>query len=147
MLQWGWNQSFVDSLLNSLTAPLQAWLSQHPILLWLATHPLWLLGVILLLLFLLSGLLRAVASLTEKLWLTLLRLPIILMQWAWQGSLLLLRRPFASKAVNQSSPINPPLLDTPDRLTEILERLETLRKEQDELLKEVKRLAKEQKNE
>jgi hypothetical protein len=59
----------------------------------------------------------------------------------------LLRRPFASKAVNQSSPINPPLLDTPDRLTEILERLETLRKEQDELLKEVKRLAKEQKNE
>jgi hypothetical protein len=151
MFQWGLNQGFVDQLLDSLMAPLQNWLSQYPPLLWLTTHPLWLLGAILLTLFLLSGLLRAVASLTEQLWLALLRLPITLVQWVWQGSLFLLKRPFASKALTQSkiqsNVAGSSALSSPDRLTDVLNRLETLRQEQDELLKEVKVLTKHQRNE
>lgn len=144
MWQWGFGQGAVNSFWESLTAPVQDWLSQHPLLLWLAAHPLWLLGTVLLLLFLLSGLLRAVASLTEKLWLGLLRLPILLMQWAWRGSLFLLRRPAAKSGLLGSTELTNP---SSDRLTEVLERLETLRQEQDELMQEVKLLlAAKQKN-
>jgi hypothetical protein len=151
MLDWGLNGgSLLDGFWDALTAPIQDWLGQYPVLLWLGIHPLWLVVVILLVLFLLSGLLRAVAGLTEKLWLVLLRLPILLVRWVWRGTLFLLSRPFAAKPVAQSSLaqsslvksslVNPPLLDSADRLTEVLDRLEALRQEQDELLKEVKSL-------
>lgn len=134
MFQWNFNQSLMSGFWESITAPFQEWLSQYPVLVWLVGHPLWLLGAIVLVIFLLAGLLRAVASLTEKLWLALLRFPILLVQWLWQGSLFLLRRPFAPKpAIAQ-----PRLLSSPDRLTELLDRLESLRKEQDELMQEVK---------
>ncbi len=134
MLPWNFNQSLMSGFWDSVTAPFQDWLNQYPVLLWLAGHPLWLLGTIVLTLFLLAGLLRAVASLTEKLWLTLLRFPILLFQWLWQGTFFLLSRPFAPK-----SPIAQAALpSSSDRLAELLDRLEALRKEQDELLQEVK---------
>ncbi|WNZ25402.1 hypothetical protein HJG54_22810 [Leptolyngbya sp. NK1-12] len=148
MFQWGFKDSIVNGLLDSLLTPVQDWLSQYPTLLWLAMHPLWLLGTILLLLFLLSGLLRAIARVTEKLWLWLLMFPVTLVRWLWQGTLFLLSRPFSGKSLPQSSFVNPPALETPDRLTEVLNRLESLRQEQNELLQEVKvLLAKEQKKE
>lgn len=134
MFSWGLDRGF-SSLFDSLMAPVQDWLSRHPILLWLVIHPWWLLVAILVALFLLSGLLRAVAGLTEKLWLALLRLPILLGQWVWRGTLFLLRRPFTKPVVLPVNPVNPP-----DRLTEVLDRLEVLRQEQDALLKEVKSL-------
>jgi hypothetical protein len=135
MFDWGFSSDFVTRFLDALLAPIQDWLAQHPVFLWLATHPWWLLITILVILFLLSGLLRAVAGLTEKLWLGLLRLPILLVQWVWRGSLFLLRRPFAPKPLALQASVTPP-----DRLTEVLDRLEALRQEQDELLKEVKSL-------
>jgi len=145
----GFNQNMISGLWDSLTAPIQTWLSQHPLFLWLATHPWWLLAAALGVLFLLSGLLRAIAGLTERLWIALLRLPILVLSWIWQGTLLLLRRPFAPKPAVIASPlVNPPLptappTERPDRLTEVLDRLETLRQEQDQLLQEVKRLLQE----
>lgn len=145
MFQWDFQGSIVNGLLDSLLAPVQDWLSQYPVFLWLATHPLWLLIAILLVLFLLSGLLRVIAGLTEKLWLVLLTFPITLVRWLWRGMSFLISRPFAAKSVTQSSFVNPPALDAPDRLTEVLNRLETLRQEQDELLKEVEVLLAEQK--
>jgi hypothetical protein len=125
----GESQRWVEIFWKSLSAPFQAWLEQHPILSWLASHPLWLLAIILLTLFLLSGLLRAVASLTEQFWLLLLRLPILMVQWVWQGSLLLLR-PIRPKAEPSA----------PNRLAELLERLETLRQEEEDLMQEIKSL-------
>lgn len=141
MFDWGLNSSdLFTRFLDSLTAPFQDWLNQHPILLWLATNPLWLLAAVLAVLFLLSGLLRAVAGLTEKLWLALLSFPVNLLRWLWQGIVFLLSRPFAPKPVVGASFVNPPVLNPQDRLTEVLNRLEALRQEQDELLKEVKSL-------
>lgn len=134
MFSWGLNNS-INGLLDSLTAPLQDWLSQHPLLQWFVSHPLWLLIAMLAALFLLSGLLRAIAGLTEKLWLALLRLPFILFQTVWRSSLFLLLRPFEKPTV-ASLTASP----APDRLTEILNRLEALRQEQDELLQEVRSL-------
>lgn len=145
MFNWGFNSdSLFTSFWDSLTAPVQNWLGQYPVFLWLWTHPLWLVLLVLLVLFLLSGLLRAVAGLTEKLWLALLSLPVTLVRWVWRGSLFLLSRPFASKPVMQSSLLHSSV-DSADRLTEVLDRLEALRQEQDELLREVKLLAANQK--
>lgn len=139
MLDWRFGSNIFTGFLDSLIAPVQDWLNQYPWLLWLTTHPWWLLVTVLLILFLLSGLLRAIAGLTEKLWLALLSLPVMLVRWIWQGTIFLLSRPFASKpAMMQSGLINPPNVHLQDRLTEVLDRLESLRQEQDELLKEVK---------
>lgn len=143
---WGLNQNLISGLWDSFTAPIQDWLSQHPLFFWLATHPWWLVAATLAVLFLLSGLLRAIAGFTEQIWIALLRLPIVLISWLWQGTLLLLRRPFQAKPTVVPSHLgNTPLLSSqpseqPDRLTQVLDRLETLRQEQDQLLQEIKAL-------
>ena len=118
MVPWS-GQSLVNSLWDALSAPFQAWLAQHPLLFWLASHPVWLIAVSLVMLLLLAGLLRAVAGLTEQLWLALLRLPIWLMQWIWQAVFLLLR-PVLSKAEPPSSSA-----PTASRLSELLGRTHT----------------------
>ena len=125
---WQWD-SLIPNLWEPLGAPFRAWLEQHWLLSWLISHPLWLLAAALLILFLLAGLLRAVASLTEQFWLTLIRLPVLLVQGIWQGTLLLWR-PFSSKTERSQ----------PSRLAEVLDRLETLRQEEDELMQEMKSL-------
>jgi hypothetical protein len=156
MLEWG-GQSLVESFIDALFGPVQDWLVQHPLWLWLFTHPLWLLGAILLALFLLAGLLRAIAGLTEQLWLGLLRLPILLVQTLWQGGLFLWRlvgqpaNQLTAKSLVQPTtqltlPAAQPTAKS-DRLTEIVDRLEALRQEQDELLKEVKLLLNKQSSE
>ncbi len=137
----GWNGSIINGVVDALLSPVQDWLSQHPRIVWLLVNPGWLLVALVIALFLLSGLLRAMSSLTEKLWLGLLKLPIRLVQWIWQGSLFLLRRSAAETQSNlaQSSLIRPSE-PSPDRLTEVLDRLEMLRREQDELIQEMKSL-------
>jgi hypothetical protein len=140
----GLNDSILNSILNAFLSPIQEWLSQHPQIGWLLANPVWLLVALIVALFLLSGLLRAVASLTEKLWLGLLKLPIRLVQWTWRGSLLLLRRPFAKPPQtvqpNLIGQTEQPKESASERLTEVLERLELLRREQDELMQEIKLL-------
>lgn len=135
----GLNGSIANSILNAFLSPIQEWLSQHPQIGWFLTNPGWLLVVLVVALFLLSGLLRAVASLTEKLWLGLLKLPIRLVQWVWQGSFFLLRRPLAKPPV-QLNLTGESEQSASERLTEVLERLELLRREQDELMQEMKSL-------
>jgi len=134
MVPWS-SQNLVNSLWDALSTPFQAWLAQHPLMFWLVSHPAWLIGVSLLILLLLSGLLRAIAGLTEQLWLALLRLPIWLAQWIWQWisqAAFLLLRPVLPKT-EQPSPI-------PSRLSELLIRLESLRQEEQELMQEMQSL-------
>jgi hypothetical protein len=136
----GLNGSIVNSVLSAFLLPVQDWLSQHPRISWLLANPGWLLAALIVMLFLLSGLLRVVASLTEKLWLELLKLPIRVVYWLWQGSLLLLRRPAPTQSNLPSSSLIRSSDHPPDRLTEVLDRLEALRREQDELMQEMKSL-------
>ena len=133
MVPWS-GQSLVNSLWEALSAPFRAWLAQHPLMFWLASHPVWLIAVSLVMLLLLAGLLRAMAGLTEQLWLALLRLPIWLVQWIWRAVFLLLR-PVLSKAEPPSSSA-----PTASRLSELLARLERLRQEEQELMQEIKSL-------
>lgn len=122
----------IESLQDALTTPVQAWLKQHWLLDWLISHPLWLLASVMLALFLFSGLLRAMAGLTERFWLALLRLPVLLGRWVWLGSSLLFRPLFF--------PLSKAEQPVPSRLAEVLARLEALRQEEHELIQEMKSL-------
>jgi hypothetical protein len=148
MMQWNLSQRAVTGLWETVISPIQDWLAQYPILVWLVSHPIWLLGVILLSLFLLAGLLRAVASLTEQLWLSLLRLPLTLVQLIWRGTMLLWRPLFTKSAMVQTiapGSISPESISpNSSRLTEVLDRLEALRQEEQELMQEMKALLKAQ---
>ena len=124
---------FFDRLLNPILMPLQEWLNTHPFWNWLLIHPLWLVAAIILLLFLLAGLLGAIARLTEKIWLAILQAPLKLIQLIWWGTIALFKLPFTPRATAVKS-----LAAEPDRLAVILERLDAIRAEQDELLQEVR---------
>jgi len=124
----------IDQVLDNLTSPLQNWLSAHPTGYWLVSHPIWLVGLILLCLLLLSGLLGAIAQLTQKLWIFVLQAPLLLTRWIFAAIFQLFGAVFRWKGNTEKLPEN----EQQQRLAEILSRLEVLKQEQDELLKEAK---------
>jgi hypothetical protein len=91
---------------------------------WLISHPLWALGGLLVSFVLLSGLLRAIAQSTEKLWTILLRAPFRLGRWSLNQVLRWLKLPLDKSDENQ--------------LHEKVARLEQLQQEQQQLLQEIK---------
>ncbi len=100
------------------------------------SHPIWGLGFVFLSVFLLWGLLRAIAQFIEKLWLIVLRSPLNLGRWLLKT----LRRLFNDhRAVSDSEETPTPQID------EIAERLERLQEEQKQLLLDVKLLIAQQK--
>ena len=127
-----WSNSAQHKLQGVMTQPIADWLQGHPNIAWAIDHPLIALGLLLIVLLLLSGLLQAIARLTAQVWIWLLQSPLKLIRWLFYG---LLR-------FTQRQPKLPALPATPqqERLTLILQRLETMRQEQDELLQEVRSL-------
>jgi urea transporter len=124
-------ETLAEGLQRAFESMLQSWFEEHPIPAWLAAHPWVTVGLILLLILLLRGLLGAIARLVEQIWLAILRSPFVLGGWFLKlGSSLFNRPAFASP---ESNP-----LTQQQRLATILDRLETLRQEQDDLLKEVR---------
>lgn len=104
------------------------WLASHRLLHWLINHPLSTIGLGLLSLFLLAGLIGAIGRLGEQLWLRLLRSPVTLISSLFSG---------LSQALRRATPT-----PEPDRLGEILDRLEELRQEESVLLEELRQWVK-----
>jgi hypothetical protein len=111
-----------------LSIRLDHWIQSHPLIQWLISHPLGAIGLGLLSLFLLTGLLSAIGRLGEQLWLRLLRSPIALLSSITRN---------LSSRIQQIRPTA-----KPDRLTEILDRLEILRQEETVLMEEMRQLVK-----
>ena len=131
-------QQFLGGFWESLTQPVQDWLLAHPFGNWLLSHPLWAIGLVLIALLLLSGLFGAIAQLTQKLWIVLLRSPVVLIGWLVAGIVLLVKAPF-SASFNAKKQL--PAAETQQqRLAEILDRLDDLKQEQDNLLQEAKQI-------
>lgn len=129
--------SLGDRLLESLSTPLQTWLAAHPIAQWLVMHPLWALGLIVGAIALLVGLFSAIGRLTENLWLRLFQVPLWLFSSIFGGGFQLAKR------LSQSSTRHPYKTDSDNptqRLDQILCRLEELRREEEQLLVELKTL-------
>ena len=119
-------------LTHQFLQPAQDWREVHPFWNWLFLHPLWLLGLVVLFLFLFAGLMGAIARLTESIWLALLQAPVRLVQLLFIGIAKLVKMPFTPKISATAS------TNQQERLDMILNRLETLRHEQDELIQEVR---------
>jgi hypothetical protein len=119
--RWG------NALQPLLSNPFQDFLEAHPVLAWGLDHPLWMAAIALLTLLLLAGLWSAIARLTENFWLTLVQLPFRLGRWLFGSLARLLLRPQAADPA-------------PDRLSQIMQRLEALQQEQGALVSELRSL-------
>lgn len=117
-------QQVLDSTLSPVRSAAEQWLDEHRWILFLVNHPLVLLGLLLLGLFLISGVWRALSRLSENLWIFVVGLPFQVLGWFGLRGISLLKQ--------RSQPR--------DRLTELLNRLDALREEQETVLKEVRSL-------
>ncbi len=123
----------VEALQKAIAASLTNWLEAHPILAWLIAHPLFTLVLLLLLWLLLGGLFRAIARLTEQVWLSVFHSPLKLGQWLMGIVPQPFIRAFNLRTANPSSNPN----DKEKRLSSILSRLEEIKQEQNELWQEM----------
>lgn len=116
-------------LRSFIVDPWHRWLAHHPLVAWLVQHPFWSLGLGIVSLVLVSGLLGAISRLTERLWLTLMSLPMRTLLWMLSGAL---------SAFHGRRGRNSP--NTANRIAEIMARLSTLQSEQTSLLRELHEL-------
>jgi hypothetical protein len=118
------------------------WLIAHPYFAWTIAHPLLGLGLLLLTIFSLWGLIKAIGRAIEQIWLFLLTTPFRLLQpilgLMWRS----LRRVFGNTSASDDR------LDarsisttTTERIDRIIDRLQSLRQEQDNLIEELTTLA------
>jgi hypothetical protein len=128
-----------DAMQRAVADVFQDWLVAHPLIGWEITHPLWSIGLGLLLLFLFWGLLNAIGRLTERLWVTLLRMPLQLGQWVGQRLFRFIKLPskvLSSKVLTIApEPISPGKHKT---LQDTLLQIEQLQLEQIRLLQEIR---------
>ncbi|MDX2229641.1 MAG: hypothetical protein NW220_08385 [Leptolyngbyaceae cyanobacterium bins.349] len=120
-----------DAPQRAIATLVQTWIQDHPIVAWSLTHPLLSGGGLLIAVVLVRGLLGAIARLTERIWLALLRAPVLLASWLLGAIANIFRQPVELPTLTE--PPNPK-----QRLLDILDRLEALKQEQDALLQEVR---------
>lgn len=126
-----------EGLQNTVVASFQNWLGAHPIAAWMVHHPIPSLVLAVMLLLLFWGLVRAIAQLTERIWITILQVPLKLSLWFWT----LITRPLQGMKQVKPAPLSVAPSATPQtQLVEILARLEVLYQEQSQLIKEFRTL-------
>lgn len=129
----------------------QSWQLDHPILGWGLTHPVWLIGIVAVAVFLLWGLLRAIAQLTEKVWVMLLRAPLGIGKWCFRLIREFMRRVWLKPNDSASQPeeltaalpgeVPPYVAPDPDRqIQDCLLQLVHLQQEQMQLLQQMQAL-------
>jgi hypothetical protein len=126
----------LNGLPTVLTQAAQHWLTTHLNVEWLMANPLASFGLVCLVIFLGLGLLSAIAHLTESIWLFVARLPWQVMRWLLGLIAKIWQIPVTRLTVWPFSKGS----DSSDRIAEILTRLTTLQKEQDQLTQELSHL-------
>jgi hypothetical protein len=122
-----------EGLQNTVVASFQDWLGAHSIAAWMVHHPISTLVLAVVLLMLFWGLIRAIAQLTERIWITILQMPLKLSLWVWTW----ISRPLQGLKWLQPAPAPGTASPPPQtQLVEILTRLEALYQEQSQLIKE-----------
>lgn len=129
LFQW-MNRRVVDSTVQPVQSAVDQWLEAHWLVNVLVHHPLLLFGLCLLLIFLVSGALRAISRTSESLWILVLKWPFRVLGWLGFRSLAWWRKSRRDESGG--------------RLQELLTRLEVLREEQDAIIAEVKTLVQKQ---
>jgi hypothetical protein len=114
------------------------WLSAHPYLVWLISHPVPGLGLLLVIIFAVSGLLKAIGRGFEQVWLFLLKTPFKLLQPIFRliwGSVLRIFGHNNSSGAQSASQVVPNT--QPEQIDRILDRLQVLHQEQQQLVAEL----------
>lgn len=125
------NQTLSDGIQAAINSSLNSWVDKYPQLIWVINHPLQCFGILLLGLFLFSGLLGAISRVTEKFWLFILTSPFKIFSNIW----LLISKSWQKDNDYQKT-------EPQKRVTEILSRLESIRQEQTSLSQELEFLLK-----
>jgi hypothetical protein len=129
------------SIEHAITSYFTQWLTAHPYLAWIVSHPLPSLGLLLLAIFSLWGLLKAVGRGIEQIWLFLLTTPFKLLQPVVRLFWNSIQRGFghnnSSDKQLESKLISQPHLE---RSEQIIDRLQILSQEQENLLGELSKL-------
>ncbi|MFB2967746.1 hypothetical protein ACE1CD_02120 [Aerosakkonema sp. BLCC-F183] len=142
----GLSLSFSEGIQTAINSFINDWLNKHPLILWIWNHPLPSLAVlffiILLVIFLVSGLLRAITSLSEKTWISIFQVPFKLLR-AMLGlghkSVDNVRR---NELVTAGSGLTFNPSERQERVVHILSRLDTIKQEQELLIQELATLIK-----
>ena len=128
------------SIEHALANYFSQWLVAHPYLAWTIAHPLAGIGLLLLTIFSLWGLIKAIGRGIEQTWLFLLTTPFRLLQpifgLMWSSICGIGHNEHSDEQLNLRS-----LPNSPERIDDIIDRLESLRQEQDALLRELSTLA------
>ncbi len=125
------NQILSDGIQASINSSLNSWINAHPRLVWLIDHPLQGLLILLVGIFLFLGLLKAISDITARFWLLILTYPFKLIS----SKLKLISKSF-QKDNKKAVSVSEVTIDQ-QKLVAILNRLESIRQEQDLLLQEV----------
>jgi hypothetical protein len=127
-----------ESIEQAIASYFSQWLVQHPYLAWTIAHPLPSVGLVLLAIFSLWGLLRAIARGIEQVWIFLLKTPFKLLQPIFILIWRLVRRIFGHNNLSVSQIATQSVQHpTPERIEAIVDRLQTLNHEQSLLLQEL----------
>ena len=112
----------IQSLVNS-------WVEKHPFLVWSLQHPIISLVSLFLFIVLLFRLFAAVTQLLDKLWIWLLKSPILLIRSLFG----LKHKPSETKMAVSSSEL---VLD-PAKISQIIQQLETINKQQQQIMSDI----------
>jgi hypothetical protein len=130
-LAQGQHSAVTDAMQRAFGGAMQQWMAEHQFWAWLLQHPLISVGLLLVLLVLLQGVLSAIAQFIQRAGLALLRSPWQLSQWLFGFSAKSLQAALTPGTKRDTE-------SKQQRLSEIVDRLEMLKQEQDVLLQEVK---------
>lgn len=140
-----------ETIQNAILSLIRDWINAHPKIFWLVSHPFLALVIVLFAILILWGFLKALGSLFEKAWLTLLQALSKFGQLVFRLSyqylnrltVLSINKNFDNQQVKLAASdlkhLSPESSETesPERLTEIVKRLEAINQEQKKLLQEV----------
>jgi hypothetical protein len=122
----------VEALQQAIVGIFTDWLTIHPRIAWIFAHPRLALVLLFLSLLLFWGLVRLIFRLSEQVWLFLLQIPLKLFFWGFSR--------ISTTFKQISLPLYRRQQEKEGRLADIFNRLETLHREQETLLAELKEL-------
>ena len=130
-----WDNSLLDRVGNSFSARIDVWLVNHPFLFWLVNHPIisLVIGLIstVLIIRLLVTIYHGVASTIDRMWLWILRSPFLLLKllFGWEV------KPQENSA--NATITNYEITNNPEKLAEILNRLEYIQQQQQQIVRDI----------
>lgn len=113
----------------ALQSIINPWVAQHPLIMWLLQHPIISVISLLLSVALLLRLFSAIAFLLDKLWIWLLKSPVLLVKFLLRNKTTSVKK--TTVITRQHSTIEP------EKISQIIEYLETINQQQQQIMQDI----------